>query len=269
MVSSPFINEENQDFFLSSLKGIINWNNLELGLSRDILSGGYDFIDWGLMDAAKVILFNNNMKYWDQINTFYLHYFSRKSGLNIFIERGIPNRSYGDNDPKNYPAHNVGTNLGIRKYGVFGNPNILLGFEYTKLLQSPYFNLIPSPNWYDNKKYNFYSYKGKRWTAHSGSDSDDVLMFFGLINDKWSLIYGFNYERHGVTYNFPPEVKFENRFTATIKNEKIFISLFYENEFFEHYAFLDNNYNVWTQTYEKGSLQRTKSVLIKIEYLLN
>ena len=28
----------------------------------------------------------------------------------------------------------------------------MFGFEYTRLIQSKYYNVLPSPNWYDNPK---------------------------------------------------------------------------------------------------------------------
>ena len=147
-------------------------------------------------------------------------------------------------------------------------PNFLIGFEYLRLVQSSYYNIIPSKNWYDNKKYNYSSYKGRRWASHAGSDSDDFFTFIGYIDKNKSLILGFNYERHGVSYRFPPEVKLEFKLQAALKYKMIDIILQFENEYFEHYGFVDTNNNVWTESFEKGSLQRTNTIVFSIDYLL-
>ena len=43
----------------------------------------------------------------------------------------------------------------------------------------------------------------------------------------------------------------------------------YENEYFEHYGFVDVNRNVWDETFEPGSLQRTHTLLISFEHTLS
>ena len=182
------------------------------------------------------------------------------------MELGFPSRTYGGKDPHGYHDHAMASNLGLRKYGAFGKDNLIFGFEYTRLVQSIYYNIISTPNWYDNIKYNYSSYNGRRWAAHSGSDSDDFLVYVGYIDNKLSFVYGLNYERHGVTYHFPPEVKFESRISTSYRYKNTFISLNYENEYFEHYGFVDVNKNVWDETFEPGSIQRTQTLIISIEY---
>ena len=117
------------------------------------------------------------MKYWDEFYDLYLLYNAPSSGLKIFLEIGIPNRSFNDNNPDIYQFHGVGSNLGLRKYGVFGIKSLMYGFEYTRLVQGLYYNILPTPNWYDNIKYSYSSYNNRRWAAHSGADSDDLLIY--------------------------------------------------------------------------------------------
>ena len=137
-----------------------------------------------------------------------------------------------------------------------------------RLVQGIYYNIIPTPNWYDNIRYDYHSYRNRRWSSHSGSDSDDFFIYFGYINNKLSLMYGINYERHGVTYKFPPEVKIESKISLSYLTKNNFeICLDYEEEYFEHYAFLDENINVWQQTFENGSIQRTKTIFLKLNIL--
>ncbi len=268
IVSDYMKNNKGNKYYLSAWFLKVKYAFLELGLNKSILSGGYDNIKWKQIDALKLIINKKNMKYWDSINSYYLMADFKESKLKIFIELGFPNRSYNGNNPDIYKDHAMGSNIGIRKYDAFGNQNLMFGFEYTRLVQSIYYNILPTPNWYDNIKYNFSSYNGRRWAAHSGSDSDDFLIFAGYISKKISFIYGINYERHGVTYHFPPEVKFESRISTNFKYKKTSIYINYENEYFEHYGFVDTNKNVWTETYEEGSLQRTKTILITLEHKL-
>ena len=84
------------------------------------------------------------------------------------------------------------------------------------------------------------------------------------MDENKSLMYGINYERHGVTFSFPPEVKFESRLSLSYQIKKYEITLYYENEYFEHYGFVDDNNNVWFETFEEGSLQRTKTLIFSI-----
>ena len=163
----------------------------------------------------------------------------------------------------------MGSNIGLRKYGFIGIKELLFGIEYTRLVQGIYYNILPTPNWYDNKKFNYSSYNGRRWAAHSGSDSDDFLVYIGYLNKKISLICGLNYERHGVTYHFPPEVKFESRITVSYKHNDTKFYLNFENEYFEHYGFVDSNINVWDETFEFGSIQRTKTLMFSIEHIFS
>lgn len=268
LTSSHMQNFSKIDYFLSAFLFKVKYKNFELGASRNILSGGNNNIPWNIADAFILPITNKNIRYWDQIYDLYLLYNSQDSGLFIFYELGIPNRSFNGARPDEYIEHGLGTNIGIRKYGVFGKDEIIIGFEYTRLVQGIYYNLLPTPNWYDNIKYNYSSYMNRRWAAHSGADSDDFLVFLGYMDKNKSFIYEINYERHGVTYHFPPEVKIESRISASYKLGSIFISLNYENEYFEHYGFLDSNINVWNETFEEGSLQRTNTLLLSIEYSL-
>ena len=215
-----------------------------------------------MYDAALVNITNKNIKYWDVVNQYHLSYESKNSNFIAFIDIGFPH-SYQSSV---YYDHGLGSNIGLRKYKAFDTEYLMFGFEYTRLLQSRYYNILPSPNWYDNNLYNYHSYNGLRWSAHSGSDSDDFLFMIGLIKGRNSIIYGLNYERHGVSYHFPPETKFESRFSLSFERKNIFFQVDLENEYFEHFNFIDTNTNVWNETFEKGSVQRTNSALFSIEY---
>ena len=269
MVSTAMRNEENAKYYLSAYFFNLRYKNIEFGKSKHILNGGYNELPWTLNDAMRILFTQKNLKYWDQIIDYYIAVTFPLSGLKIFLELGIPNRSYFAENSEINHNYTIGQNFGIRKYGAFGKKELMFGFEYTRLVQGIYYDISPTRNWYDNIKYNYSSYQGRRWAAHSGTDSDDFLVFIGYMNDRTSLIYGVNYERHGITYHFPPEVKLESRIAASLKYKNTWIYINYENEYFEHYGFVDVNQNVWEETFEPGSIQRTQTLLISIEHTIS
>lgn len=264
-VSKGITNSLMEKFYLSTLNIIFRYKTIELGISKNILSGGYPNFKWDQNDAFLVMFTNKNSRFWNTTTDTYLKYKS-PSGLIAFLELGRPKRYFGDLNVNNYNDHNIASIIGLRKYGIFNRKEFLVGIEYARLVQSIYYNIMPSPNWFDDIKYNYHSYNQRRWTSHSGADSDDLLLFTGIVNTYQSIIVGINYERHGVTYNFPPEVKIEFRFAYTLKYKNLFLNVNYENEYYRHYGFIDSSVNVWTEEYEKGSVQRTKTILLSLEY---
>ena len=101
----------------------------------------------------------------------------------------------------NYPDHGVASIFGFRNYGTFNNKNLVMGFEYARLAQSSFWEKRSTPNWYGNPIFGYSTYDGRRWAAHSGSDSDDLYIYFGYQSDKYSFIPSLNYERHGILFN--------------------------------------------------------------------
>ena len=105
--------------------------------------------------------------------------------------------------------------------------------------------------------------------SHSGTDSDDFILYGGILKKAPALFLQLITKRHGVNYKFPPEVKIESRFNFTHQINKLFLQVSYENEYFEHYGFVDSNINVWNETFNTGSIQRTITVLFTVEYRIN
>ena len=269
LLSEELKNYQNINFYITTLQSSIIYKNLQISITNQTLSGGFESIEWSMRDAALVNIKNKMSNYADFINTIDMKYGPDNEGLLFFVNIGLPNRNLFKASYNLYNDNGLGSIIGLRKYGFFGNQNISVGFEYLRLVQGIYYNLIPTPNWYDNIRYDYSSYQNQRWGAHSGSDSDDFLIYIALINSNFSLMYGINYERHGVTYKFPPEVKIENKISLAYKFENLEFLIDYETEYFEHYAFLDNNSNVWQETFELGSLQRTNTLLFKLNYNLS
>lgn len=266
--STEIKNSYDNNFYLTAAKITGTYSKLKFGISKSILSGGYQELPWSINNAALVILSSRNNKYWDYFYDFFVQYNGIESGIKLFAEIAVPKRSFSNYSPKTYYDHSIASNIGFRKYGAFDMKYLMIGAEYTNLIQGAYYNMMPTANWYSNNLYNYSSFNGKRWGAHSGSDSDDFLVIVGYLEENKSLIYGLNYERRGVTYNFPPEVKFESRISLTHRFNNLFIQIIYENEHIRHYNFVDSNSNVWTEEFENGSIQNTKTILFSFEYKL-
>lgn len=268
-VSDPIRNQNNIDFFISSFTVNLLYKNIDIGFSRQINSGGLEIINWNQSDAFSVLISSKNIKYWDSFSEYYFSIKFPKSNVLIFYEIAYPEQRFVESYNTNiYYDHLRATNIGLRKYGAFDNEKIFIGFEYARLIQGLYYNKFPTPNWYDNVKFDYSSYHGRRWAAHSGSDSDDLSIYFGFIFTNKSIVYQLNYERHGITYNFPPEVKFEQQINLSYAINGFTLYLKYENEHFEHYGFVDNSNNVWDQSYNIGSKQRTKTLLFNLEHII-
>ena len=258
-------NKNNVNYYLSLSQFVIKHKNTEIGINKMIYSGGNSDIDWKLKDAINVIHSSNKIKHWDVISEFYVSKFFERYKLKTFFELGGLNRPIIRNFFSTYQNNTLASVIGIRKYGIGLKKNLLWGVEYLRTVQGPFYDRIPTPNWYSNRKYNFSINNNRYWAAHSGPDSDDFLFYFGFVSDISSLIYAFNYERHGVTYHFPPEIKFEHRFTFARNVNNFTVKAYLEFEKYEHYGFVDSNPNVWNETFENGSIQRSLTVLFSIE----
>ena len=264
-VSDNLVNNNGIDYFISFSEFAISYKNTQIGINKMILSGGSEDISWKFTDAIKTIYSSKNMKHWDVITDIYISTEFINAKMIAFIEIGGLNQSSIFTMNNVYQNHTQASIFGVRKYGIGKYINLLWGFEHTRTIQGPHYDVLPTPNWYSNKKYNYSKFNKKLWGAHSGSDSDDILLYLGYMNDNSSVIFGYNYERHGVTYHFPPEVKLEQRLLITKKINNFFIKIYYETEVYENYGFLNSNENIWNEINEPGSIQRTKTLTFSID----
>ena len=177
IVSNSILNNLGSKFYFSGLFFSIKYNSLELGLSKIILSGGYPDIVWTSNEARFALFTNRKIKYWDKTNDVYLKYTSNKSKFITFIQLGLPNSLFSVRELDIFSRKNIGSIMGLRKYDAFEINGLIFGIEYTRLLQGKFFDISPTPNWYQNAKYDFSSFEGRRWAAHSGTDSDDLLVY--------------------------------------------------------------------------------------------
>ena len=68
----------------------------------------------------------------------------------------------------------------MRKKELLGIKQLIFGIEYAKV-QGSYYNLEPTPNWYQLIENNYYTFNGMRIGSHSGTDSDDFILYSGII----------------------------------------------------------------------------------------
>jgi len=182
-----------------------------VGFSRAFLSGGKNTnYDISLLEAAllpfeivKIERPDNQegmLNPVDQTYTGYINFRFPNSRLVMFLEYG---RIVGPESFKDFtlhPDHSRAFIFGVRKYGLFNNLNLMFGFEYANLIQTAFWQLRDTPDWNSSSQFDFNTYNGRYWAAHSGPDSDDFIIYLAYNNKKLSVMPSFNYERHNVTH---------------------------------------------------------------------
>ena len=181
---------------------------------------------------------------WDQTMSGFLLLDFPKSRLRLYGEFGTNDHRQNFSDLRAQPDHASASIIGIRKYGLFDNDHYVAGIEYTNLILAKTWKFRPTPNWYNREFYDYSSYDGHRWAAHSGSDSDDLYIYFGYQSDKWTFIPALNYERHGVLYTRPAEVKMEVRLDFRYTWNDYHFNVFFEREWLEHAGFVPNKWRI-------------------------
>jgi len=183
-----------------------------------------------------------SMIHGDQVMSGFISIYFPNSKLKLYSEFGTNDHRQNFSDLRAQPDHSSAYVIGMRKYGVFNNKHFLTGIEYTNLILGKFWSYRPTPNWYDKGYYDYSSYDSRRWAAHSGSDSDDLYLYFGYQNNQWSFIPALNYERHGVLFNRPPEVKMEIRLDIRYKWDDYKFNIYFEREWLEHAGFVSNEW---------------------------
>ncbi|MEE8341449.1 MAG: hypothetical protein V3R52_05075, partial [Candidatus Neomarinimicrobiota bacterium] len=248
-----------EPYYTAAVLGVSYYSEptISIGIIREALTGGThpqalrDSVRW--QDAALSIFkgilipddkeeYRANWSADDHAGTGFISVLFKKSKLNVFFEIGRTDLSSNLWALLVYPDHATATNVGFRKYGLFGNEKLFFGCEYFQNHNSRSSHRIQSGDWYEREQYDYSSYNGRRWVAHSGSDSDDLLFMFGWIDDNLAIFPSFNYERHGVRYladgslNYPdlnhtlPETKIEFRLDVRYKYKAYKLNLFYERD---------------------------------------
>jgi hypothetical protein len=232
---------------------------ITIGLSRNYLSGGlptdrpFTRMDAALIVFEQLLVDTKIREYppewdphdpWDELMSGFFMLDFPLSNLRLYTEFGTNDHRQNFSDLRAQPDHASAYILGMRKYGLFQNDNYVAGFEYTNLILGKFWENRATPNWYDRDFYDYSSYDGRRWAAHSGSDSDDLYIYFGYQSDKWTFIPALNYERHGVLYTRPAEVKMELRLDFRYTWNDYRFNMFFEREWLEHAGFVPNKWRI-------------------------
>ena len=276
--------------FYTALTGLFSYHGsteISIGFSRNYLSGGVDIgIPWEMNDAMNLILedlflvdkkdlyYTQNLNIpdagvwnwdpWDQVISGFVSISIPTVGTNVYFEIATGDHRASRGDLLTQPDHDTVAMFGIRKYGFFDQPDLVLVFEYSRLIKS-YSHIFRSSGGFGG--YDYYDYntfEGRRWTAHSGADSDDLLLMFGYLSNKWVFLPGFNYERHGVVSYRIPEVKMEFRLDTRYKYKDVWFNLYYEYQHEQHLGFTKDN--VYLD--EATGLRFTNTIMLGIEKII-
>ena len=255
---------------------------ISIGLVRSYLSGGlptdrpFTQTDAALIVFEQLLIDTKIREYpddwpehdpWDQVMSGIFSIFFPDSKLKLYFELGTNDHRQNLSDLRTYPDHAAASILGLRKYGLFNNESFLFGMEYTNLILAKTWKFRPTPNWYNRDFYDYSSYDNRRWAAHSGSDSDDLYIYFGYHDNKWSFIPAFNFERHGVIYSRPPEVKMEMRLDIRYIWNDYKLNIYFEREWLEHAGFLPNKWRNGTVIWFGVERDLTKMISDKLQLL--
>jgi hypothetical protein len=251
--------------YFTSINAQISWYGsivISAGLSRNYLTGGQISAgyEWTEKDARNIIfesVFISNLikaeytigghDQWDQTLSGYITITMPKKDLKVYAEFGFNDNRMYFADFLSQPDHSMATVFGIRDYSIGNKKHWAWGFEWTNLMITYTSRHRPTGpgTWFINPLYDYSTYNGRRWSAHSGSDSDDWLFYAGYLSDKLMVIPGINYERHGIVSHRPAEVKLEARIDARYKYKDIWFGIYFEKQFeaflgFPNYFYIDS-----------------------------
>ena len=257
----------NKAKYFTAINGQLTWYGssaiVSAGFSREYLSGGdtRSSYNWSEKDARKIVfegIFTSNLveaeytvgghDLWDQtLSTFFSAILPEKN-IKVYAELGFNDNRMFFADFLSQPDHSMATIFGIRNYGLGKNKNWIWGFEWLNLMitYSSRHRPLGGGDWYSRSLYNFSTYDGRRWGAHSGSDSDDWYFYIGYLSDKLMIVPAFNYERHGIVSNRPAEVKIEYRLDSRYKYKNMWFGIYFEKQFeyflgFPDYFYVDRD----------------------------
>ncbi len=250
--------------YFTSLNGRLTWYGpifISAGFSRNYLTGGElspSGYFWKESDAKKIVFegfFISNLieaehtlggsDRWDQTLSGYLSITLPKRNLKLYTEIGFNDNRMYFADFLSQPDHSMATIFGVRDYGVGPNKNWIWGFEWTNLMityTSRHRGEGGAAPWYERGLYDYSTYEGRRWAAHSGADSDDWYLYLGYLSDNLMIINSLNYERHGIVSHRPAEVKTEFGLNIRYKYSKTWFSIYYEKQFEAFLGFPKNFY---------------------------
>jgi len=189
-----------------------------LGISRSFLSGGQlSPYKIGAVEAAllpfQFVEIKTSSDIYGHMHpidyTFALHSMLKfpESNTVLYFEWG---RNEAFSNIVLTPDHSDGYTLGFRRYGIFNNLNMFISLEYTNIALSAFWDQKESFDWFSNYLFDYNTFDGRYFTAHSGPDSDDFSIIIGYTKKGFSVIIPINYERHSLTHTYIKETQLAN-----------------------------------------------------------
>ena len=274
----PYRNTEKDQIYFSGMRLYSSINSrstiLTFGLNRTYLSGNFANLKsttvnqraWNGNDALRLLFeplygqSKKNLNYtipntpgfdiWDELLTGFLKIQFLEQSLEIYAELASDDNRANFVDLRAHWDHTLGYQIGLKKYTRFKKLSLLTAAEFLTTRVSNTFNPIfyrgnpNSVNYYTKVPYDFFSYKGRRMGAHSGTSSEDLIFLLG-INDEFSqYIFTYNKERHGIKNKIHPQIKSEisiSYLRDISPNHSLYLS--FEFEKIKNYEFKINNFS--------------------------
>jgi len=282
--------------YYTSLNGQLSWYGpviISAGFSRNYLTGGVlsAGYEWTEKDARNIVfegIFTSDLigteytvgghDIWDQTLSGYFSLILPKRNIKIYTEIAFNDNRMYFADFLSQPDHSMATVFGVRDYGIGNKKNWAWGFEWTNLMITYTSRHRPTGpgTWYQRELYDYSSYYGRRWGAHSGTDSDDWYIYAGYLSDKLMVIPALNYERHGIVSHRPAEVKMEFRLDTRYNYKDIWFGIYYEKQFeaflsFPDYFYVDSQGSPtgYPAREKLANTRRTNTIIISISKTVN
>ena len=275
IIAIPYKSSNDVQLYFSGLNSSITYNSkpkITFGINRTFISGQLATLSqdtnfkkkWTILDAAKLVLeplFGSSktsldytipgtpgFDYWDEVLTGYFKISFPEILLNIYADIASDDNRSNFTDLRAHWDHTLGYTLGINKYTKINKYIIFTGYELLSTKQSNTMNPIffrgsPSQNnFYTYAYHDYFSYEGRRIGAHSGSSSDDSIIYLGIGNDKIFSLISYNKERHGVNSMTFPELKYEFSIATQYRiSSNHIINITLESEKVNNYNYSNND----------------------------
>jgi hypothetical protein len=183
---------------------------------------------------------------WDQLLVGFVNVYFPTSKTYYYFELGTDDSRANLTDLKAHWDHSIGYILGFKKYGIMGNKSLLIAWEVMSTRNSAntrnpkfYRGDWRSQNFNGKSIYLESTYQGRRWGAYLPDSNINILML-GFIKNDFSVLFSYNYSRHGIVGKDFPEKKYETIMRINIHNKNIIYSLYIENEKIYNYDFKKN-----------------------------
>ena len=275
IIAMPYKSKNDVQLYFSGLKSHISLNLnsiiITTGFHRTYLSGNFNNLNlesnntsnWDIFDATKLVIeplfgqSKSSLDYtqpgtpgfdiWDEILTGYIKLTFPADNLELYVDIASDDNRGNLTDLLAHWDHTLGYLIGIKKFYKMNNLSFFTGLEFfttrvSNTFKPEFYRGGEPDNYYAKEIYDYFTYNGRRMGAHSGSSSDDLILLFGLGNQKNMGLFSLNKERHGIKSEMYPELKNEISLTYLHKiNKKHSVFLTLEYEEIKNFGFIDNN----------------------------